>query len=254
MQETDIKTLELTGLTHAQAIIYLTLLELGQTKVGTIIEKTKLQSSVVHNNINKLIDKGLVSFVMMGQIKHYQVAEPSMFLNYLEEQKQSIDESKKEIQKLLPKLKLIREQAKKKTEVEVYQGRNGFKTAYMEEYEKMAKNETAQFIAQPSEFQQDEQLHEFFLKINQIVEEKKCIIQGIGPKINKTIWEKFYKNQKNYRLKYINDDFPWGVMIFKEQIIISIWGDEPIIIKIKNKKFRDNALNYFNKKWDEART
>ena len=60
MDESDIKTLERTGLTHAQATIYLILLEMGQSKVGTIIEKTKLQSSVVHNNLNKLIDEGLI--------------------------------------------------------------------------------------------------------------------------------------------------------------------------------------------------
>lgn len=253
MQDKDVKTLETAGLTHAQSTIYLTLLEIGQTKIGHIIEKTKLQSSVVHNNINKLIDKGLINFIMIGKIKHYQVAEPEMFINYLEEQKQRIDENKKEIQKIIPKLKLIKEQSKKKTEVEVYKGRRGFQTAYMEEYENMKKKEVSQFIAQPEEFQKDEKLHEFFLKISQIVEEKGCIIHGIGPMANKKIWEKFYKNQKNYQLKYIHDDFPWGVMIFKEKIIISLWGDEPIIIKIKNKSFRDRAYEYFKKKWKEAK-
>ncbi len=253
MQDKDIKILETAGLTHAQSIVYLTLLELGQTKIGHIIEKTKLQSSVVHNNINKLIDKGLVNFVMVGKIKHYQVAEPEMFINYLEEQKQRIDENKKQIKKIIPRLKLIKEQSKKKTEVEVYKGRRGFQTAYMEEYEKMQKGEASQFIAQPEEFQKDEKLHEFFLKINQIIEEKECVIQGIGPIANKKIWGRFYKNQKTYRLKYIDEDFPWGVMIFREGIIISLWGDEPIIIKIKNKNFKDKAYEYFQKKWREAK-
>ncbi|MFH0870270.1 MAG: helix-turn-helix domain-containing protein [archaeon] len=253
MQESDIKTLEQTGLTHAQAKIYLTLLELGQTKIGVIIEKTQLQSSVVHNNINKLIDNGLVNFVMMGKIKQYHVAEPMVFLNFLEEQKQKIDENKKEIAKIIPRLKLIKEQTKNKSEIEVFKGRMGFKTAYIEEYEKLERNEPMQFLAMPEEFQKDDELHNVFIQINKIALEKNCKIQGIGSESMRKIWAKNYGGQKIYDFKYLKEDFPWDVNILKDVIMISIWGDEPIVIKVKNRKFRDNAHRYFLQKWAAAK-
>ncbi|MBU1198753.1 MAG: hypothetical protein KKF46_06155 [Nanoarchaeota archaeon] len=253
MQETDVKTLETAGLTHAQAIIYLTLLELGQTKIGHIIEKTKLQSSVVHNNINKLIEKGLINFVMLGKIKQYSVADPEMFINYLEEQKKKIDENKKQIQEIIPKLKSIKEHTKEKTEVEVYKGKRGFKTAFTEEYLKLEPKQNIPFLALPEEFHKTKEVRDFFSKVNELAIEKKCTFQGIGPQSIKLFWQKSYGKSKSYQLRYVEENFPWDVTIFKDTILISLWGEENIIIKIKNKDFRDNALRYFNYKWKQAK-
>ncbi|KYK26773.1 hypothetical protein AYK26_04845 [Euryarchaeota archaeon SM23-78] len=253
MLETDVKTLETAGLTHAQSIIYLTLLELGQTKIGHIIEKTRLQSSVVHNNINKLIDKGLVNFVMVGKIKHYQVAEPEVFLNYMEEQKQRIDENKREIQKIIPKLNLIKEESKKKTEVEVYKGKKGFKTAFIEEYSKAEPKHTVCFLAMPSEYQADQDIQDVFAKVNKIILEKKGKFKGLGPRKVKKLWEGIYTKKKGYELLYLDEDFPWDINILSETVLISLWGDEPTVIKVKNKTFRDHAMRYFNYKWRQAK-
>ena len=52
----DTKILEDIGLTNAEIKVYLALLELGVSGAGNIIEKSRLQSSVVHNTINNLIN------------------------------------------------------------------------------------------------------------------------------------------------------------------------------------------------------
>ncbi|MBW2981314.1 helix-turn-helix domain-containing protein, partial [Candidatus Woesearchaeota archaeon] len=83
----DITPLEDLGLTNAEIKVYLTLLELGQTKVGPIIEKSDLQSSVVHNALHKLQDKGLISYIKKGQIKHYKATDPKNFMDFIEEKK-----------------------------------------------------------------------------------------------------------------------------------------------------------------------
>ena len=57
------------GFTKAEATVYLNLLKLGKTKSGSIIKLSGLQSSVVHNALNTLIDKGFVSYVLEGKIK-----------------------------------------------------------------------------------------------------------------------------------------------------------------------------------------
>lgn len=252
MNEADIATLESAGLTHAQAIVYLTLLELGQTKIGTIIEKTSLQSSVVHNTVNRLIELGLVSFVLVGKIRHYQVADPEVFLNFLDQQKAKIDEQKETIRQLLPRLHLLREDAKKKSEVEVYRGERGFQTAYLEEYEKITEGGETLFLAQPEEVHiEDEVIHDVWNKINTVILEKGCTIKGLGPKNLKPIWEERYP-KKGYSFRYLNENFPWDVNILNDCVILSLWGDEPIAIKIKDKTFRDNAYRYFQEKWAEG--
>jgi len=253
MEEKDVKTLEEAGLTHAQAKTYITLLEVGQTKIGTIIEKSKLQSSVVHNNINKLIDEGLVNFIMVGKVKHYKVADPKVFLNYLDRKKEEIDKQKKAISDILPRLELLKEESKKKTEVEVYKGFKGFKTAYIEEYEKMKEGEETQFIALPNPYQEDEKLHEVWIHTDEISARKNLKILGIGMPYLKKIWEKKYGHKKFYKFKYLNEEFPWDISVFKETVTIGLWSEDPIIIKIKNKDFRDRAYKYFQDKWIKSK-
>ena len=62
----DISILEDIGLTNAEIKVYLALLELGSSTAGPILEKSKLQNSVVHMTLNKLIDKGFVTFIKEG--------------------------------------------------------------------------------------------------------------------------------------------------------------------------------------------
>ena len=53
----DTSLLEDIGLSKGEIKVYLTLLNLGNTKVGYIIEKSGMASSAVHNAINTLIEK-----------------------------------------------------------------------------------------------------------------------------------------------------------------------------------------------------
>lgn len=57
MEET---ILENIGFSKSEAVVYLALLKVGQTKSGKIIKITGLQSSVVHNALNTLEEKDLL--------------------------------------------------------------------------------------------------------------------------------------------------------------------------------------------------
>ena len=61
------------GLTLNEAKVYFALLELGSTNAGEIIKKTKLHRNIVYDKLDKLIEKGLVSFVTIKNIKQFEV-------------------------------------------------------------------------------------------------------------------------------------------------------------------------------------
>ncbi len=118
----DISALENIGLSQVEVKIFLTVLELGETKAGKIIEKSNLQSSSVYNAINKLISKGLISYIKKGQVKFYRAADPETIVDYIELKK-------KEYLKLLPELKA--KQMKGKEEgVEFFISFRGIKTIF----------------------------------------------------------------------------------------------------------------------------
>ncbi|MDO8480697.1 MAG: helix-turn-helix domain-containing protein [Nanoarchaeota archaeon] len=116
----DTQILEDLGFSNAEIKVYLALLGLGLSTAGPIIEKTGLQSSVVHMTLNKLVTKGFVSFIKEGQRNQYQATEPKHISDY-------IDEKKRQFEQLLPELVLQQHLAKEKSEVTTFKGVKGIR-------------------------------------------------------------------------------------------------------------------------------
>lgn len=106
------------GLTPAEGKVYLALLEIGSATAGPIMERSGLQSSVVHLTLNRLIDKGFVSYVKEGQRHKYQAANPHHIITFLNEKKERFEG-------LLPQLLAKQSSGLSKPEVTVYRGKRG---------------------------------------------------------------------------------------------------------------------------------
>ncbi len=119
----DTSILEDLGLTPTEIKVYLTLLELGSSSAGRILEKSHLQNSVTHRALNSLIEKGLISFVLEGRRKVYQATDPDNFNNFIEEKKERF-------QQLLPELKQRQKFSEKKEAATVFKGVRGIKEIY----------------------------------------------------------------------------------------------------------------------------
>ena len=117
--------LEDIGLSNAEIKVYLALLELGTSTAGPILEKSGLQNSVVHMTLNKLIERGFVTFVKEGKRNHYQAANPKHIIDFINEKKERFED-------ILPELLVKQQQAKAKPEIITFRGINGIKELLME--------------------------------------------------------------------------------------------------------------------------
>src|SRR3989344_8581739 len=120
----DANVLEEIGLTHAQSVVYLTLLDLGQTTSGPLIEKSKLQNSVVYNALNQLTDQGFVTFILKGKRKYFSAVDPKRLITY-------IDDKRENLKSILPLLTSKHTEKKVKQEARVFTGWKGVYTAFM---------------------------------------------------------------------------------------------------------------------------
>ena len=93
------EVLQEAGLNKRESICYTALLELGSSRIGAIIEKTGIRASKICEILNKLINRGLASYIIISKIKHYQASDPKILLN-------NINEKKKKIEEILPQLLL----------------------------------------------------------------------------------------------------------------------------------------------------
>ncbi|MBT6762492.1 hypothetical protein HOA92_05620 [archaeon] len=122
--------LENIGLTKSEIKVYLALLELGSSSTGPIVDKSGAASSKIYEVLEKLIQKGLVSFVIKGRVKHFEAASPKRIVDYLKEKQLAIEEQTKSVQALLPELEMKQTLSKNKSETLVFKGLKGAQTAF----------------------------------------------------------------------------------------------------------------------------
>ena len=119
----DTSILEDLGLTNAEIKVYISLLELGQTSAGLILEKSNIQNSVMHRALNSLIEKGLISFILEGKRKIYKATDPENFHEFINDKKIRFDN-------ILPELKQKQRLSKNTNFGEVFKGKKGINQMY----------------------------------------------------------------------------------------------------------------------------
>ena len=74
------KLLENLGLEQKEAKVYLELLKLGEATATKIGEKTNLDRTLMYQIANKLIEKGLVSYIIKNNVKYFSAANPKKLM------------------------------------------------------------------------------------------------------------------------------------------------------------------------------
>ncbi len=112
------------GLTNNQIEIYIMLLKEGESTASKLAKLLGLNRSGTYNDLNNLVKLGILSYATKNHIRYYNPAPPEKLLEIL-------DYRKLRIEGILPKLKDFKKITKKQDfKVEVYEGKEGIKTAY----------------------------------------------------------------------------------------------------------------------------
>ena len=82
------------GLTNNEAKIYSILLELGKTQVGVLSRKTGVHRRSIYDVLDRLIEKGLVSYIMENGKRFYLAADPKRIKEIMDETLQDISKQK----------------------------------------------------------------------------------------------------------------------------------------------------------------
>ena len=126
----DLIQLEKIGLTESEIKVYLALLRLGETTAGPIVDEAKVTRSKIYDILERLKNKGLVSHIIKDSTKYFSAADPSNILDYLNKKEIEIEDQKKLVQRLLPKLESQYSKAIEKKSAEVFIGLKGMQNAF----------------------------------------------------------------------------------------------------------------------------
>ena len=244
-----IELLEEIGLTKAEIKVYLALLELGESTTGPLVDKSGASSSKIYEVLEKLLQKGLVSFVIKSGMKYFAASEPSRLLDYLKEKESLLLQQEQELQKMLPELELKKKLSEYKSEATIYKGMKGLETAFKDVFATLKKGDT-NYVFVVGEL--DEPMNNFFRQQYELRAQA-----GIKTKtIFSESGRKYYESRKNIPLfegKVIGTTTsPATVNIYGSKVNIRMGTSKNVIcVVIDNKDLARTFLEQFTVLWNQ---
>lgn len=121
------------GMTHNEATIYESILEIGEASVSEISKHSEIHRRSIYDTLQRLVEKGII-FPIFGQKENLYVAtDPRKLLEMIEQKEQTV-------KKILPYLEQIRAKSGERKEAAfIYRGLEGYKN-YMRDMARVAED------------------------------------------------------------------------------------------------------------------
>ncbi|MFH1316920.1 MAG: helix-turn-helix domain-containing protein [Candidatus Woesearchaeota archaeon] len=234
----DVKTvLGELGLSEGESKVYLALLKLGSSPVSKVKEETQLHRTTIYDFVEKLLNKGLINYVVRNNVKYYKAADPQKLMEFLKEKQDHL-------LKVMPELDKMAKFTKEEVKVEVYKGKEGLKTAMLECVrigdevlgmgldDIMWKKELPIFIDQYQRMIREKNIHE-------------RILTKVNPG--------YLFDQRQTHYKFIPEDLfsPTHTLVYGNKIQMVMFEPKLTTIVIDNKKLANAYRKHFNVLWEQ---
>ena len=227
--------LEQIGLSKNEIKVYFALLELDQSSATPIVKKAEIPNSKIYPILDKLIQKGLVSFVVKNNVKYFQASDPHNLIDFIQNKEKELSNQKKEIEDLIPMIEQKRTMAKEKQESTVYEGFEGIKAAFNEILNNLNNGEEYLVFTLGKELEA-KQLRLFFSNYHIKRIQKGVKVRLIANEKIKKVYTKYHKYE-NMKIKFTDLKLPTGIFIYKNKVMTVVWGDKPTAFVIQSSNF-----------------
>jgi len=238
----DAEILTEIGLTAIETKVYLTLLDIGTSLAGNIAQKSGIHRRTVYDALERLIEKGLVTYIKMNNRQYYKAVHPSRLKDILKEKEDIIS-------KIIPELEARYNSLQEKEETLFFKGREGLKAVF----EDMIKTRAEILVlgASPDAYNI---LKYYFFKFD--AERKK---NKISTKLIFTEKARGIKELHKVPLAKIKSlpnsfDNPMAINIYGNNVAIVLWRSEnPFAILIRDKVIANSYKKHFELMWRIAK-
>jgi sugar-specific transcriptional regulator TrmB len=232
------------GLTFTEEKVYLALIRLGESGSADIIKNTQLHRTTVYDVLNRLIEKGIVGYILKNNQKYYSCSSPSKFIDIAIEEKVKAEKKQILAKDLVKKVNLIKKNSKSENLAQIFVGDKGQKTI-MNDIINVGKD----FMIFGSEGSAKESLPAYteqWANLRRIKNIHAKIIATEGT--NAPVW-------KMNQIKFLQKEYhsPASTIIYGDKVAFFIPEEPVLIILIQSKKLSQSYKSYFNLLWKVAK-
>lgn len=245
--------LQRLGLTSGEARVYIALIELGSSTVGPLVKKSKVAYSKIYDVLDRLIEKGLISYTIKEKTKYFQALKPTRLQEYVQKKEAELQQIKEQLSDMIPLLKNLSHR-ENEHEVEIFMGYKGILTAYDILLSRLQKGDTVRFFYVYDPLYAKEifdfyfRSGVFFRKLEENYKKNNVRWHGIvnrkGPPSNISAHMPAFMQQK-----IVSFPIPGNMDIAADSVLITAWSKKPLAILITSKEVAENFRRYFEALW-----
>ena len=248
----ELQELTKLGFNKNEAKVYLALVGFGKATANTIIKHIKFHKNIVYDNLEKLIDKGLVTYVIEEGIRHFKIAPPDMLIQIFDEEAKAIELKRAKAKNIAGQISKAMKVIKPKQEATIYRGIKGIRSFYNQLVQRGqdyvafgAPQESVKIMGDT-----------FWMNLSQKVKDNKMKMRLI---FNESIREHGEKTRKSVpktvQVRYFKKDFEplTETNIQGNRVAIIVWTEEPLLFLIEDRFVAENYQIFFEDMWKQAR-
>ncbi len=238
------------GLTQGETKVYLALLKIGETTVGSIGRESKVSKSKMYDLLDKLIDKGLVNYIICDGVKRFSPNSPQSIIDLVMKQEYELNKTKIQAQQLAKELR-AQEQHKPIRIAEIIEGVQGLKAIREELLCTLAKGD--EFLVLGAPRVANEKWEAWFLDFH-----KRREAQGIGMRIiynsNAREYGEKRRQFRKTQVRYLTNNMisPVWLDIYTDAVLFVFTLHQTLAIVIRNKELAQSFKAYFDIIWQTS--
>lgn len=241
------QNLKQLGLTEGEARVYFSLLKLGSTKIGPIVNDSHISRSKVYDVLERLTTKGLISHITVGDVRHYNAVEPYRLRDYLAKKEEQVRNQREIIDRMIPYLAQVASR-NRESSAEIFTGDRGLRSAYEIMYKAARTGEVLRYFYPYDDYH--EVASPFYERLYQFQKSKKLKEKGIGIAAFKK--SKYYKSYpKDARMRFVSFPLPGTMDVFQDKLLIVSWEAMTGIL-VTSKEISNHFSRYFDSVWEIA--
>ncbi|MFH0701116.1 MAG: helix-turn-helix domain-containing protein [Candidatus Woesearchaeota archaeon] len=236
-----LEILEEVGLSQTEAKVYLALLEIGSGLAGDITKKADINRTNVYDALERLIKKGLVTYVISANRKIFEPVAP-------ERLKELLQEKEERISSILPDLNILFKESKHQEEAMLFKGKKGVKSAY----EAILKEKREVFV-----YGAESRFADMFPAYQKEWNERRAKLKlHLNIIFNEKVRErKIKENLKLCKMRFLPQsyEFPSTILFSGNVALTIVWTETPFAFLIRSKEAVKSNLNFFDILWKVAK-
>ncbi|MEK6890379.1 MAG: helix-turn-helix domain-containing protein [Nanoarchaeota archaeon] len=234
------------GLSDGQIAVYSAVLELGISTLNKIQEKTGIERRNIYDILNKLIEKGFITYTLEKGKRTYQCTHPNKILEEIKRKESNL----KELESKIPEMQSLFDISKPDVRAEVYRGFESMKSLLNETLDYPA----TYWMGGNSRVEKTNLKDWFKSWMKKRAEMKRkmydlvsygTFLEDLEPK-DKNKHKKMY-----YEYRSLPKDFytPLIIIIFGDKVAQILWNKQPFAFVMESKEVKESFMKYFNHFW-----